>query len=45
MHSEPQQLEAATPWEARIDELMREVGRHTDVQIRKSISTRSRYIS
>ena len=31
----PQQPEAATPWEARIDELMREVGRHTDVKIRK----------
>ena len=31
----PQQAEAATPWEARIDELMRQVGRHTDVNIRK----------
>jgi peptide/nickel transport system substrate-binding protein len=31
----PQQAEAVTSWEARIDELMREVGRHTDVNIRK----------
>lgn len=31
----PQQAEAATSWEARIDELMRQVGRHTDVNIRK----------
>lgn len=31
----PQQAEPATAWEARIDELMREVGRHTDVDARK----------
>lgn len=31
----PQQAEPATDWEARIDELMREVGRHTDVDLRK----------
>jgi peptide/nickel transport system substrate-binding protein len=31
----PQQPEPATEWEARIDELMREVGRHTDVDRRK----------
>ncbi|MFT4901219.1 MAG: peptide/nickel transport system substrate-binding protein [Lentimonas sp.] len=32
----PQQSEPATEWEARIDELMREVGRHTDVERRKT---------
>jgi peptide/nickel transport system substrate-binding protein len=32
----PQQPEPATPWEARIDELMREIGRHTDVDKRKA---------
>ena len=31
----PQQAEAATSWEARIDELMRQLGRHTNVNIRK----------
>ena len=31
----PQQSDPATEWEARIDELMREVGRHTDVDLRK----------
>lgn len=31
----PQQSEPSTEWEARIDELMREVGRHTDVDVRK----------
>lgn len=31
----PQQAEPATAWEARIDELMHEVGRHTDVDLRK----------
>lgn len=31
----PQQSKPATEWEARIDELMREVGRHTDVDLRK----------
>ena len=31
----PQQPEPATEWEARVDELMREVGRHTDVELRK----------
>ncbi|MFT5836676.1 MAG: peptide/nickel transport system substrate-binding protein, partial [Candidatus Azotimanducaceae bacterium] len=31
----PQQSEPATEWEARIDELMRQVGRHTDVERRK----------
>ncbi|MFT5350623.1 MAG: peptide/nickel transport system substrate-binding protein [Lentimonas sp.] len=31
----PQQPEPATAWEARIDELMLQVGRHTDVEIRK----------
>lgn len=32
----PQQLEPATPWEARIDALMLELGRHTDVAKRKA---------
>lgn len=32
----PQQPEPATEWEARIDELMREIGRHTDVERRKA---------
>ena len=32
----PQQLKPATAWEARIDELMRKIGRHTDVALRKS---------
>ncbi len=32
----PQQQQPETEWEARIDELMREVGRHTDVEKRKS---------
>lgn len=31
----PQQPEPATKWEAQVDELMREVGRHTDVEKRK----------
>lgn len=31
----PQQKEPATPWEAKIDALMLEVGRHTDVEKRK----------
>ncbi|HAQ57509.1 MAG TPA: ABC transporter substrate-binding protein, partial [Opitutae bacterium] len=31
----PQQVEPATEWEARIDALMREIGRHTDVEVRK----------
>lgn len=31
----PQQLEPATEWEARIDALMLEIGRHTDVEVRK----------
>ena len=31
----PQQPEPATGWEARIDELMIQVGRHTDVELRK----------
>lgn len=31
----PQQVQVATAWEARIDELMREVGRHTDQELRK----------
>ena len=31
----PQQPEPATEWEARIDELMIQVGRHTDVELRK----------
>ncbi|MDQ8209574.1 ABC transporter substrate-binding protein [Coraliomargarita sp. SDUM461003] len=31
----PQQQSPATEWEARIDELMREVGRHTEVEVRK----------
>lgn len=31
----PRQLEPATEWEARIDELMIQVGRHTDVELRK----------
>ena len=31
----PQQPEPATDWEARIDELMILVGRHTDVELRK----------
>jgi peptide/nickel transport system substrate-binding protein len=31
----PQQVEPATEWEARIDELMIEIGRHTDVAVRK----------
>lgn len=32
----PQQSEPATEWEAQIDELMRELGRHTDVEQRKA---------
>ena len=32
----PQQKEPATDWEARIDALMLEVGRHTDVEKRKA---------
>ena len=32
----PQQPEPATEWEARIDELMVEIGRHTDVEARKA---------
>ena len=32
----PQQTEPATEWEARIDALMLEVGRHTDVEQRKA---------
>ena len=32
----PQQPEPATEWEARIDELMRQIGRHTDVEQRKA---------
>ena len=32
----PQQPEPATEWEARIDELMRQIGRHTDVAQRKA---------
>ena len=32
----PQQAEPATAWEARIDELMRSIGRHTDVERRKA---------
>jgi peptide/nickel transport system substrate-binding protein len=32
----PQQSEPATEWEARIDELMLEIGRHTDVELRKA---------
>ena len=31
----PQQVEPATEWEARIDALMLEIGRHTDVEVRK----------
>ena len=31
----PQQLEPATEWEARIDALMLEIGRHTNVALRK----------
>ena len=31
----PQQSKPATEWEARIDELMVEIGRHTDVETRK----------
>jgi peptide/nickel transport system substrate-binding protein len=31
----PQQTTPATQWEARIDQLMLEVGRHTDVELRK----------
>ena len=31
----PQQVEPATEWEARIDALMLEIGRHTDVALRK----------
>ena len=31
----PQQVEPATDWEARIDALMLEIGRHTDVEVRK----------
>lgn len=31
----PQQVEPATEWEARIDALMIEIGRHTDVEVRK----------
>jgi peptide/nickel transport system substrate-binding protein len=31
----PQQSEPATEWEARVDALMREVGRHTDVDARR----------
>jgi len=31
----PQQPEPATEWEAQVDQLMREVGRHTDVEKRK----------
>ena len=31
----PQLPEPATEWEARIDELMLEVGRNTDVEVRK----------
>ena len=31
----PQQAEPATKWEARIDKLMIQVGRHTDVELRK----------
>lgn len=34
-HWYPEQPEPATEWEARIDELMIEVGRHTDVETRK----------
>ena len=37
MHfTNPQQSEPGTEWEARIDELMREIGRHTDVETRKA---------
>jgi peptide/nickel transport system substrate-binding protein len=32
----PQQVEPATEWEARIDALMLELGRHTDVEKRKA---------
>lgn len=32
----PQQVEPATEWEARIDALMLELGRHTDVEQRKA---------
>lgn len=32
----PQQVEPATEWEARIDALMLEIGRHTDVEKRKA---------
>jgi len=31
----PQQREPATEWEARVDELMRAIGRHTDTDLRK----------
>jgi peptide/nickel transport system substrate-binding protein len=31
----PQQVEPATEWEARIDALMLEIGRYTDVEVRK----------
>jgi peptide/nickel transport system substrate-binding protein len=31
----PQQVEPATKWEAQIDALMLEIGRHTDVEVRK----------
>jgi peptide/nickel transport system substrate-binding protein len=37
MHfTNPQQSKPGTEWEARIDELMREIGRHTDVETRKA---------
>jgi peptide/nickel transport system substrate-binding protein len=32
----PQQSKPGTEWEARIDDLMREIGRHTDVEKRKA---------
>ncbi|CAA6678116.1 MULTISPECIES: ABC transporter substrate-binding protein [unclassified Lentimonas] len=37
MHfTNPQQSKPGTEWETRIDELMREIGRHTDVETRKA---------